>query len=59
MEIPTNQKQTALILRPSEKTLIDQLRAIPFGEVVIHMRKGQPFKIEVIRESVMLDVQAS
>jgi hypothetical protein len=42
------------LLTPKEKKLIEKLRTIPFGQVVIFMQDGQPYRVEKITESFML-----
>ena len=37
-----------------EKKLIELLRKIPYGKVVIFLEGGQPIRIEEVRESVKL-----
>ena len=37
-----------------EKNLIELLREVEFGEVIIFMVDGKPYRIEKLKESIML-----
>ena len=37
-----------------EKKLIEQLRKIKYGEVVVFLQDGQPIRIEKVKESIKL-----
>ena len=41
-------------LTEKEQRLIEELRRISYGQVVIFMQDGQPLRIERIKESVKL-----
>lgn len=41
-------------LSEREAHLIDELRMLPFGKVLIHMENNQPVRIEEIRENIKL-----
>lgn len=37
-----------------ERRLLEELRRVKFGQVVIHMENGQPVRIEKVKESIKL-----
>ncbi len=37
-----------------EKKLIEELRKIKYGEVVVFLQEGQPIRIEKVKESIKL-----
>ena len=41
-------------LSDKEKSLIEELRKVPFGEVLVIMHNGQPDRIEKVKEKVKL-----
>ena len=41
-------------LTPKEVRLIEELRKTPFGEILIIMQDGQPWRIERVRASIRL-----
>jgi len=41
-------------LSEKEKKLIENLRLIPYGQVVIYMEKGEPVRIVQIEKSIKL-----
>ncbi len=43
-----------ITLSAKEERLLEALRAVPFGQVMIHMADGEPQRIEWIRESKLL-----
>ena len=43
-----------IIVSGKERNLLEALRAIPYGEVIIFMQDSQPVRIEQIKESVKL-----
>jgi len=43
-----------ITLSEREEKLIEELRKVPFGQVVIFMADGQPLKIETIKEGTRL-----
>ncbi|KKM87914.1 hypothetical protein LCGC14_1264150 [marine sediment metagenome] len=43
-----------LTVSDKERNLLDQIRKVPYGEVIIFMRDGQPERIEKAVESVKL-----
>mgnify|MGYP001581960178 CR=1 len=43
-----------ILLTEKEKKLIEILRTVSYGQVVIHLEKGEPVRIEQIKESVKL-----
>jgi len=49
-----NSRVTIEISR-QEHRLLEELRKIPFGEVAIFMRDGEPARIELVKESIRLD----
>ena len=42
-----------MVVTDKEEKLIEEIRKIPFGQVVVYMQEGQPVRIE-IKESVKL-----
>ena len=44
----------SILVNDKEKTLIELLRQIPYGEVVIFMQDSQPVRIERVKESIKL-----
>lgn len=50
-----NKKQKYdIILSEKERNLIEALRAIPYGEVIIFIQDSQPVRIERVKESIKL-----
>lgn len=41
-------------LKDKEKTLIEKLRTIPYGQVTVFIQNNQPVRIEQIKESIVL-----
>jgi hypothetical protein len=41
-------------LTEREKKLIEQLRTVSFGEVVVYMQDSQPVRIEKVKTSIKL-----
>ena len=51
----TNEKKCGmLVLTEKENHLIEILRVIPYGQVVVYLEQGNPVRIEQIRESIKL-----
>jgi len=50
----TSPPQESILVSGQEKSLLQKLREIEFGEVVIFMRDGKPYRIEEIKKSIML-----
>lgn len=51
----TNDTKTVMVsLTEREKKLIEVLRTVPYGQVVIFQESGQPVRVELIKESVKL-----
>ena len=49
-----DKKGCGIIVSEKERSLIENLRAIPYGEVVIFIQKNQPIRIERVKESIIL-----
>lgn len=47
-------EKTALLVTEKEKKLIEELRKIRYGEVVVIQVEGQPVEINKIREKIRL-----
>lgn len=47
-------EKTALLVTEKEKKLIEELRKIRYGEVVVIQVEGQPAEINKIREKIRL-----
>lgn len=43
-----------IIVSEKERNLIEELRAIPYGEVTIFIQDNQPVRIEKTKESIKL-----
>jgi len=43
-----------IILTKKENSLIEKLREIPYGQVIIIMKNGEPIRIEQIKQSIEL-----
>lgn len=41
-------------LSEKEKKLIELLRTVAYGQVIIYQEKGEPVRVEMIKESVKL-----
>jgi len=41
-------------LSDKEQKLIEELRKVPYGQIVIYMENRQPVRIEKIKESVKI-----
>ncbi len=52
-EIDMSDKK-AMLITEKEKRLIEELRKIKYGEVVIVQREGQPVEIDQIKEKIRL-----
>ena len=50
----TENKSRSIIVSNEEASLIEKLRLIAYGEVVIFIQKNKPIRIERIKESIML-----
>ena len=50
----TSFSKESILVSEKERSLLEKLRKIEFGQAVIYMRHGEPFRIEEIKESVML-----
>ena len=50
----TSFSKESILVSEKERSLLEKLRKIEFGEVVIYMRHSEPFRIEEIKKSIML-----
>ena len=42
------------VCTPSEKEIILLLRSLPFGELTVSVRNGEPVRVEEVRRSIMI-----
>ncbi len=53
-EFDLTTKETPVILSKHEENLLKELHKIRYGQIIIHLKDGQPVRIEEVRKSIEL-----
>lgn len=52
--LESKKKELSMICSEEEKNLLEHIRSLSFGEIMIFIQAGKPVRIEVIKKSIKL-----
>lgn len=52
--LESKNKELSIMCSEEEKKLLEHIRSLSFGEIMIFIQAGKPIRIEVIKKSIKL-----